>query len=369
METLEIISIAIWASTFLAFALITFWQNTKRIHDRLGGLDLNELTVIIPFRNEAQQLPKLCEALLLQKSLPAKILFVDDHSNDGSDTIIRTQLKVRNVPYEILKLSDLTGKKHALMTGVQHANTTYCLMMDADVWFDAKFFENLPEPGEYEMQILPVRMIGDSPFTRILELEYGSFQILQGLVTREKPLMASGANLLVKTTIYKQFNSLEEHAHRSSGDDQYALAQFLRKNRKIRTYFDQKLAVYTQTPQTFKELFRQRVRWMGNNTQGHDWRATFFSALVLVFNTAFLIFIATALFQNKLLLLAVIFLIKILIDLVFYMAWFHRNSTWGLILYLPALSILYPFYLITLGLSYLLMSRNLLWKNRPVVAP
>lgn len=367
METFGLILVASWALAYFAFATIACLKNSQKQHDKLGGFPLDELTVIIPFRNEGENLGLLCTAILKQKKLPRELIFVDDHSNDQGSQLIESKLKNSRVSYKIIRLTDnVSGKKQAIMSAVNQAKTEYCQTLDADVWFEDDFFQNLPEPLDAEMQILPIRMVGSTLFTKLLELEYGSFQILQSLVKPEKPLMASGANLIFKRDVYLLNNQLEKHSHRSSGDDQYALVQFINNNRQINTYFDLRLAAFTKTPQSLGELLRQRIRWMGNNTQGNDARATLFSLLIFLFNLIFLLALFYYLNLPDLSLSFFIFTLKCLSDLLMYWYWFKRNNTWSLIWILPVLSVLYPLYLILLPLSFLIVGSKVQWKSRKI---
>lgn len=367
METFELILVSSWTLAYVVFATVVSVKGSQRQQDMLGGFPLNELTVIIPFRNESKNLELLCNAILSQKKLPREFIFVDDHSIDQGAQLIETKLNNGQVSFKIIRLpQDVFGKKQAIMHAVTQAKTAFCQTLDADVWFKDDFFENLPEPLNAEMQILPVRMIGKTMFTKLLELEYGSFQILQSIFKPEKPLMASGANLIFKRDVYLLYNQLEKHSHRSSGDDQYALVQLIKNNRLIRTYFDLRLAVFTKTPQSFGELLRQRIRWMGNNTQSNDPRATFFALLIFTFNLIFLLSLLYCLIMSNFGMSILISVVKCSSDMLMYWYWFKRNNTWSLIWVLPLLSITYPIYLILLLTGYLILGSKVQWKSRNI---
>lgn len=367
MEASELVFVTFWAAAYGFFALLTWRQNSRQKGDVIGGFPLSDLTVIIPFRNECDNLEKLCKSLLSQKEKPAYLFFIDDHSSDGGAEFIQAHMANSGYDFEIIQMNEGNfGKKRAIMNAVNLAKTTYCQTLDADVWFEPDFFKNLPEPNDQEMLILPVRMLGNSGFTNIFELEYGSFQILQANVSRSKPLMASGANLIFSRNTYLKINQLASHDHRSSGDDQYALAQFISNNRKIAAFFDPRLAVSTQTPENIRLLLRQRVRWMGNNTQGNDWRAFLLSLLLFTLNTSFLLLCVKFAFDTNLLFVLVMLGLKCGADLLIYAAWFNRNKTWHLLPWLPALSALYPLYLLILPVSFLLTKNSLQWKQRLV---
>lgn len=356
----------IWLALWVIFALLIFMKNSFKIRDEIGGFPLDELTVIVPFRNERANLQKLLASIKKQDAQPAKYIFVDDHSSDSGDVFIQEQLINSSVSFEIIKLSDeIHGKKQAIMEAAKMSSTKYLQTLDADVWFKANFFSNLPEPKDCDMMILPVRMLGNNTLQKIMELEYGSFQLLQAFAPKNKPLMASGANLVVNRQIYLETNDLSKHAHRSSGDDQYALAQFIAAGKKINTYFDSDLAIFTNTPENLSALLTQRARWMGNNTQGNDYRALILAIFILAINISFLWLLVKGFFLGFSGISSQIILGKIIADFIMYFCWFKRNNTWSLTFYLPLLSLVYPLYLIGLVSKYV-SSRKQFWKGRTV---
>jgi glycosyltransferase involved in cell wall biosynthesis len=366
METRLDVIWLVWLMPWLFFGIYLFAKNHFKIRDELGGFPLKDLTVLIPFRNEALALPKLLDAIVKQSLLPAKFIFIDDHSTDNSTDIIQDKLQHANINFEILQMpKELNGKKQALMFAANHAKSKYLQTIDADVWFSENFFRKLPNPHDYKMLVLPVRMIGKNWLTKIMELEYGSFQILQASVKRKKPLMASGANLIVERQSYLENNDIYIHLHRQSGDDQYALNEFLKTQQTVTTYFDEELAVYTETPKSTNELLKQRTRWMGNNTQGNDFRATILAIFILFVNLVFMALFFTQLFNKEVNEAIITFASKLVVDVIIYFNWFKRNNTWSLLAYLPVLTLLYPLYLITLLGSYA-SNRKQTWKNRPI---
>lgn len=91
-------------------------------------------TVLIPFYNERNFLPRLLDSLLKQTKLPAKILLIDNASTDDSVEVIRKFLENSPVPYEIL-FESRQGKANALEQGCAHIETEYTVCTDADTWF------------------------------------------------------------------------------------------------------------------------------------------------------------------------------------------------------------------------------------------
>ncbi len=91
-------------------------------------------TVLIPFYNERDFLPRLIESLLQQTKAPAKLVLIDNDSTDDSVEVAKKTLENSTVPYEILH-ELRKGKANALEQGCTHIETEFTLCTDADTWF------------------------------------------------------------------------------------------------------------------------------------------------------------------------------------------------------------------------------------------
>lgn len=94
-----------------------------------------QLTIVIPTYNEAQNLPRLIEAIF-STSLPAiKILIVDDASPDGTAEIAENMSLAYPMQIGVLRRSGKMGLGTAYIAGFQHAlraGAEAITQMDAD---------------------------------------------------------------------------------------------------------------------------------------------------------------------------------------------------------------------------------------------
>jgi len=364
METLKIIIIS-WVMSSAVFTAFIFLGNFLRKRTKTRSIDLSELTVIIPFRNEEKRISKLLQSLQSQSLLPKEIIFVNDHSVDRGEELIREILTDFNGNWRIVNLNENDyGKKKAIFNAVEMANTTFCLTLDADLELSKDYFSHIPHPAEFSMICLPVFMQGRGFMGSLMEIEYGSFQLLQGAVSESNPLMASGANLLFKKNDYLKYNDLSAHAHKASGDDQFALAQFKQAKLNVRSSLYSQQAVYTDVPNSIVDLFVQRLRWMGNNTGTKDYRAPFFASWIFVNNSLFFVLLVILILSSCPLLAGSIYLYKLLLDFLTFTPWLRKYARWYRVLILPVLTLIYPIYLLVLLGSFLLVKVK--WKDRKV---
>ena len=90
------------------------WISLKRKNSKVtreNSIGLDNITVVIPFRNEEKRITPLLESIKYAQSLPAEIIFVDDHSEDNTLSLIE---RFQNNSITILKLERENGKKRAI---------------------------------------------------------------------------------------------------------------------------------------------------------------------------------------------------------------------------------------------------------------
>src|SRR3989344_6273205 len=100
------------------------------------------LTVIIPFKNEEQNLVKLNKQLLSVLSkmfLTAEIIYVDDGSTDKSNDVIKREIlsrKDQNTNFILITLRKNFGQTAAISAGVENASGELISFLDADLQND-----------------------------------------------------------------------------------------------------------------------------------------------------------------------------------------------------------------------------------------
>ncbi len=93
------------------------------------------ITVVVPFLNEAQNLPVLYERLvaaLEPEGVAFEVLFVDDGSSDPSPTWVAARA-AQDPRVKLLRLSRNFGHQLAITAGMDHADGDAVVIMDADL--------------------------------------------------------------------------------------------------------------------------------------------------------------------------------------------------------------------------------------------
>ena len=144
------------------------------------------ITIIVPTLNEAENVDLLLERVLsIRKScnLDFDILFVDSASSDGTcDRVLEWQ---KRAPVRLLQNDIDMGLAGAVIAGANFTDSTYVLVMDADLSHPPELIPQLLQPlldGTHDMAIgsryVEGGSIPDWPFLRKLSSRIATFPAL-----------------------------------------------------------------------------------------------------------------------------------------------------------------------------------------------
>jgi cellulose synthase/poly-beta-1,6-N-acetylglucosamine synthase-like glycosyltransferase len=339
-----------------------FQSKKERKETQRKYIDINNLIVIIPFRNEELRIKNLIDCINNLTLTPRKFIFVNDHSEDNTIEIINN-LK-STIPFEILNLSNsLKGKKAAIRHAISHQKSEYNLTWDADICIEPSYFEHISKIQKKDLTILPVIMKGDNFLGNYFESDYSIANAINTSVNGwKRPFLASGANLLFNQKSFIESDNYKSHAHIHSGDDMFLLRDFRLKNKDIELISSKKLAVTTESPKTISEFFQQRLRWINKSPEIKDQLSNSLAILSLIFNLLFISTYIYVLIRQEWKLFFICFGIKSIIDLLVYLPYFYkikRLKTW---IGLPLFALIQPVYLSLLLVMMLFYKPT--WKGR-----
>jgi 4,4'-diaponeurosporenoate glycosyltransferase len=168
-----------------------------------------DVSIIVPARNEAHNLPTLLRSLRALSPAPHEIIVVDDHSSDGTGELA-ARYGVRVVVPGALR-EGYVGKTWACLAGAEVASGSALLFTDADTW-------HAPDSLARSTRVLAGRGVG---FVSVVathriragwEHLQGVFQLLLLVATRassrgergERQNYANGQYLLFTRAVYEQ---------------------------------------------------------------------------------------------------------------------------------------------------------------------
>lgn len=365
----ELINILLFIYAILGSILLLGFVLQKKkestcFTDKKEKIHLDDLIIIIPFRNEQDRISPLIESIKQLANHPQKFVFVNDHSTD--DTVSKIHALKEKVPYEILDLPiHLQGKKQAIQFGIKHSISEYTLTWDADISFPSNYFRGIEQLEKKDLYILPVIMKGHTVKELFFESDHAIANAINASVSGlYRPFLASGANLLFKQDCYLQYHQLDKHIHIASGDDLFLLRDFRENKKDIQLLTNHNLSITTESPTSFKEFINQRLRWISKGNEVGDQLSNVLAILSLLFNLAFYSIYIFLIYKQSWQFLIFIFGCKMIIDQIVYLSYFikiNRIITWML---LPLFSIIQPVYLLVL--VAMLPFYKTKWKGRRV---
>ena len=247
-----------------------------------GYLYIPDCTVIVPFRNEEENLPYLLNAL--QRNLPDqwRIILVNDHSEDESCKKIEPFLNLRTQ----LITAKGNGKKRALRSGIELAQTQWIITMDADLQLSAGWESNLFQADwNSDMIIFSLKMDGGhSIIENGQRLEFAIFQYLtQKTCYHGQPQLCNGAFLGFKRRAFIEVGGYDMHEEIASGDDQFLLAYFRQYLKRI-TFHDTQGKARVMGHTKFTSLIQQRLRWAQKSKDLPLWDMRYLGIITLLAN-------------------------------------------------------------------------------------
>lgn len=327
------------------------------------------ISVIIAFRNEIENLPDLLNALAIQ-AYPVslyEVILVNDHSDDGSEILVQrfcdAHPNFRMIHQEICK----SGKKSAVMHGIQSASFDLLVTTDADCipkagWLASiagEFQEKHPDMMVGLVDITP----GNSFFGKFQEIEFLSLIAAgAGAAAGGNPIYCNGANLSFTRSLFQSYaDPFKQHI--ASGDDTLFMHKVKKdRGRAIILLKSLPSVVITRAVTTWHDFLQQRKRWVSKSLYYRDAAAISTALLVFLINTSSLVFLFLFITGRNYWFFSFFFLIKSFTDILFLQRFLRFYEKKISVLYLMVFELIYPFY--TVFFAFAGITTKYSWKGR-----
>lgn len=367
---LVLISI-IYLSLILAFI---FGMNKSTVVKNKNIVPKNRFSIVIPFRDEAHNLPNLLNSLsaLNYPGELFEIFLVNDDSQDNFNHILTAFLK-QNPTLNLQLLQNVrktnSPKKDAINTAINVSNFEWIITTDADclvlkLWL--QLFNQIIEDEKPVFISAPVKFITQNSF--LFHFQNLNFISLMGSTMGgfgiDKPFMCNGANLCYQKDAFFEVNGFVDNTSIASGDDIFLMEKMLKAYpKKVKFLKSTEAIVETKTENTSKLFINQQIRWASKSASYTSLFAKFVGIVVFFENLLVLILgISAFLFPEFWIYVVLVFTTKIIVDfiLIAQTAQFLK-STKSLKYYL-LVSLFYPFFIVFTGC--LSTFKNYEWKGR-----
>jgi len=349
-------------------AIITLIYGFTKVNsfEYLGLEPQTKFSIIVPFRNEAENLPKLL-ASFSKLNYPMElfeVILVDDDSD--------FRLQISDFRFQIVVIDNIrvsnSPKKDAISTAMQVVKNDWIITTDADCVVHKNWLSALDNyiqlHHEVSMIAGAVRYHCKNSFLHhFQQLDLASLQgATMGSFGLGKGFMCNGANFAYTKSFFQQLNGFDGNDGIASGDDvfllQKAIAQFPEKVHYLKS---ENNIVLTKPVNDWKSLFHQRVRWASKTGSYQSKFGIGLGLIVFGGNVGFLFVVYCLLFGiGNFYLLIFLLLAKFSVDfiLIHKTNQFLKNKTH---FYLIS-SLLYPFFSVSVALYSLFGKYE--WKGR-----
>ncbi len=344
---------------FTAWCVVGTWRFFRRSEKikKHTNIPLDNLSVIIPFRDEESRITPLLECI--HKYLPesVELLFVDDHSEDDSCKIITNIL-----PNATILKNKKVGKKHALATAINHTKREWILTWDADICFSENYFNQLEMLNQADLLILPIRFTGNL-LQKFIQFDTELAQITNyAQAGFGNPILSSGANLLFRKTSYLEKHHLTSHQHIASGDDQFLLQSIIKNGGSVQLISDPQLVVTTPCETNLITIIHQRLRWLTKTPSIKDKKSNTIAFTQFFLHLFWGSLLVVGLFGKNHSFVLMLYSSKTVLDFLICLRFFIHRKEFFYLLLLPFIELYFPLYSIFIALSALFIQPK--WKNR-----
>ena len=362
---LELILGIVFLIYILFIGQLIYGCNRMKRFSRKEFTPKTSFTIVVPFRNEKENLPNLLHSISLlnyPKEL-VEIILVDDDSEEvfSVQDLVFSMKVIKN------ERKSNSPKKDAIETAIQVAKNDWIITTDADCLVQKNWlttFNQYIQENEVEMVASGVCYVPKSGFLSAFQnLDFLSLQgATIGSFGIDQPFMCNGANFSYSKHFFKELNGFQGNETIASGDDVFLLQKAVSvAPKKVGFLLAKESIVATKPVATWSELFQQRVRWASKSTGYSSVYGKLLALVVFGGNLAwivsFLLWLVGLLDQNIFMLFVAL---KFLIDfiLIYKTASFFESK----LQYVLASSLLYPFFSVSVAMYSLFGKYN--WKGR-----
>jgi cellulose synthase/poly-beta-1,6-N-acetylglucosamine synthase-like glycosyltransferase len=288
---------------------------------------LLSVTVIVPARNEEQNIPACLESLIAQnypKSL-YEVIVVNDNSGDSTESIVQgiaesaANLSLINLPRDD---NFQYGKKTAISHGIGQSAYDIILTTDADCiapknWIRTMVSHFNPDVGIVSGPVMIGRRHEKRIFHRIQALEFLSLVLAgAGSIGIGHPRIANGANFGYRKDLFEKLNGFEGIDRLRSGDDDLFMQKVVRESELAVSFARDREAIITTKPQPdIQSFMNQRIRWASKSVHYQSMLFIIYLISVYLFYLGLFLFPPAAfLFSTLPVLPIILFILKLIAD-------------------------------------------------------
>lgn len=269
-----ILNIVLWITYIISLYLVVFWlivfldlktgfeKQNKKV--KLKSYPL--VSVIIPAYNEEEAI-KVSLNSVINLDYPKdklEIIVVNDGSTDNTKQVVEKIIQKNKDRRIILINQPNQGKGKALNNGLKIAKGQFFACLDADSYVERSTLKKMLAVYEQESEDLAIvtpAMKVDKPKTivqKLQKLEYLVAIFMARLMSHLDCIyVAPGPFSLYRTNVIKKLGGFDENNLTEDQEIAYRIQKYNYRIKQCHNGY-----VYTFAPTTFRQLYKQRNRWL-----------------------------------------------------------------------------------------------------------
>ena len=371
-----ILEVIFWIATiayvsFTIFLLVN-WRKTNYFHPTTATAH-EFITVIIPVRNEEENILQLLECLN-QQTYPKdkfEVIVADDSSTDHTLVLVNEFAAKAAITVKVVQVVDGRGKKKAIETAIKESRGELIVTIDGDCIAGINWLSTI---NSYYQNYKPKMICGgvtfydeQSVFEKMQTIEFASLTGSGAACLKAGfPNMCNGANLAYEKKAFYEVDGFTGNETIASGDDEFLMHKMAKRySGKVQFLKNSEATVYTKPRKSIKEFISQRKRWASKwkhyQFKSIKWLAVFIFFYNFMLIVTFGMSIAGQYYWS-IFLIQIIF--KVLAEFLFLgkiLSYFGKRI--NLFIFMVTV-LVYPFYVVLFGL--ISRKESYQWKGREI---
>ncbi|MFT4032180.1 MAG: glycosyltransferase [Siphonobacter sp.] len=330
------------------------------------------ISVIIPVRNEAENILALLEDLQ-QQTLPPdqfEVIIANDHSIDNTAELVENFQA--NYRLTVLNLSSESGsspKKRAISQALQIAQHEWIVSTDGDCRVGPDWLSSIITYQQHSQAKLIAGLVTfhdeGTLASRIQIIEFASLVGTAAVsMFLKRPNMCNGANLSYAKSAFYEVGGFTGNEQLASGDDEFLMHKIAARFPDDVHFLNQQEAIVsTFAHHSWQSFYQQRRRWASKWKFYSDWKVSALAIFVFLVHLSVIIAVTgwiTGVWPGWV--MALVVLAKCTAEFLFLAKVARFLKQTAAIFCIPFTQLIYPFYVCFFGL--LAQGKGYRWKGR-----
>ena len=351
------------------FVLIITWLKIKNNFTIKSSEKDTKLTIIIPVRNEAENIVILLQDIDKQ-DYPYKnfeVIVANDGSTDNTADLVFEYQEIAQYSIRLLNIFEEKGtspKKRAIQKSIEIASGELIITTDGDCRVSNKWLSSIHQfyqSTDAKLISSPVTFMDENNFWNTAQII--EFASLMGsgacAIYLNKPNMCNGANIAYTKEVFESVGGFAGNEHLASGDDEFLMHKIaLKYPKQVLFNAHPDSMVKTKSQPNFKQFYQQRKRWASKWKHYNNWQISALAMFIFIVNLG-VIFTYFLFPPQKFLILL---FLKFGVEFIFLSLIIRYLGYKTKIFFIPIIQILYPFYVVFFGI--IPQGKGYEWKGR-----